>query len=161
MGLLSKKKTADYTIVIGCGRLGANLANTLSDEGGNVLIMDKDKDSFRKLSQSFGGLAVVGDGTDFDALNEAQIDQASVVVVVTNHDNANVMIAQIAREVFHVERVIARLYDPEREYIYHEFGIDTICPAVLSAKEIDKILSKTGADTGTDDTELVCGEEAK
>lgn len=113
------------------------------------------------MSQSFGGLAVVGDGTDFDALNEAQIDQASVVVVVTNHDNANVMIAQIAREVFHVERVIARLYDPEREYIYHEFGIDTICPAVLSAKEIDKILSKTGADTGTDDTELVCGEEAK
>lgn len=161
MGLFSKKKTDDYTIVIGCGRLGANLANTLSDEGGNVLIMDKDKDSFRKLSQSFGGLAIVGDGTDFDALKEAEIDQASVVVVVTNNDNANVMIAQIAREVYHVKHVIARLYDPEREYIYHEFGIATICPAVLSAKEIDKILSKTDVGSGTEDTQLDFEKDAK
>ncbi|MEA5060423.1 MAG: TrkA family potassium uptake protein [Candidatus Pelethousia sp.] len=161
MERFSKKKTAVYTIIIGCGRLGANLANALSDEGGNVLIMDKNKDSFRKLSQSFGGLAVVGDGTDFDALKEAQIDHASVAVVVTNNDNANVMIAQIAREVFHVERVIARLYDPEREYIYHEFGIDTICPAVLSAKEIDKILAKTDAVAGNESAEPVCGEKTK
>ena len=158
MGRLEKKKPDDYTIVIGCGRLGANLANTLSDEGGNVLIMDKNKVAFRKLSQSFGGLAVVGDGTDFDALSEAQIGKASVVVVVTNNDNANVMIAQIAREVFHVARVIARLYDPEREYIYREFGIDTICPAILSAKKIDGILSKPAAET--DGTELEFGEEA-
>ena len=136
------KKSTDYTIVIGCGRLGANLANTLSDEGSDVLIMDKNKDAFRKLSPSFGGLAVVGDGMDFDALQEAQIDKANVVVVVTNNDNANVMIAQIVREIFKVKRVISRLYDPEREYIYQEFGIDTICPAILSAKEIDKILSK-------------------
>lgn len=156
MGLLAKKKTDDYTIIIGCGRLGANLANTLSNAGGNVLIMDKNKDAFRKLSPSFGGLAVVGDGMDFYALHGAQIDKASAVVVVTNNDNANVMIAQIAREVFKVKRVIARLYDPEREYIYHEFGIDTICPAVLSAKEIDKILSETGAAA-----EPVYGEEAK
>jgi len=161
MGLLAKKKTADYTIIVGCGRLGANLANTLSDGGGNVLIMDKDKNSFRKLSPSFGGLAVVGDGTDFDALQGAQIDKASVVVVVTNNDNANVMIAQLAREVFKVERVIARLYDPEREYIYQEFGIDTICPAVLSAKEIDKILSKAGISAGIDEARSICGEEAK
>lgn len=143
MEFFKKKKSMDYTIVIGCGRLGANLANTLSDEGGNVLIMDKDKSAFRKLALSFGGLAVTGDGTDFDALQEAQMDQADVVVAVTNNDNVNVMIAQIARELFKVQHVIARLYDPERECIYQEFGIDTICPAVLSAKEIDKILSKS------------------
>lgn len=161
MGLFTTKKTADYMIIIGCGRLGANLANTLSDGGGNVLIMDKDKDAFRKLSPSFGGLAVVGDGTDFDALQDAQIGKASVVVVVTNNDNANVMIAQLAREVFKVKRVIARLYDPEREYIYHEFGIDTICPAVLSAKEIEKILSKTNEAAGTGMAVSACEVEAK
>lgn len=144
--LFGVKKSVNYTVVIGCGRLGANLANTLSDEGGNILIIDKEKDAFRKLSSSFGGLTVIGDGTDFDVLREARIDKADVVVVVTNNDNANVMIAQIVKELFRVRRVIARLYDPERECVYREFEIDTICPAVLSAKEIDKILSRTEAE---------------
>ena len=142
--LMDKKADENYTIVIGCGRLGANLANTLSDEGGNVLIIDKSKDAFRKLSPSFGGLSITGDALDLDVLQEAQINKASVVVAVTNSDNANIMVAQIARELFQIKRVIARLYDPERECVYREFGIDTICPAILSAKEIDKILSETG-----------------
>ena len=142
--LMDKKADENYTIVIGCGRLGANLANTLSDEGGNVLIIDKNKDAFRKMSPSFGGLSIIGDAPDLDVLQEAQINKASVVVAVTNSDNANIMVAQIARELFQIKRVIARLYDPERECVYCEFGIDTICPAVLSAKEIDKILSETG-----------------
>lgn len=136
-------KIHNYTIIIGCGRLGANLANTLSDNGEDVLIIDKNRDAFRKLSPAFGGLSLHGDATDLDVLQEAQIENASAVVAVTNHDNANILTAQIAREMFHIERVIARLYDPEREYVYREFGIDTICPAVLSVKEIDKILSRT------------------
>lgn len=145
MKLLSnKQRNENYTIIIGCGRLGANLANTLSDGGEDVLIIDKNKDAFRKLSPSYGGLSLIGDATDLDVLQEAQISNASAVVAVTNNDNANIMVAQIACEMFHIERVIARLYDPEREYVYREFGIDTICPAVLSVKEIDKILSKTG-----------------
>jgi trk system potassium uptake protein TrkA len=139
-----KKLNKDYTIIIGCGRLGANLANTLYDEGGNVLIIDKNKDSFRKLSPSFGGLTVTGDATDLDILQEAQITKADVVIAVTNNDNINIMTAQITREIFHITRVIARLYDPDKECVYREFGIDTICPAVLSVKEIEKIISKTG-----------------
>lgn len=133
-----------YIIIIGCGRLGANLANTLSDNGGNVLIVDKDKESFRKLSPSFGGITLAADATDLDVLQEAQFGKADVVVAVTNNDNVNIMAAQIAREQFQIQRVIARLYDPDREYVYREFGIDTICPAVLSVKEINKILSETG-----------------
>jgi trk system potassium uptake protein TrkA len=140
---MQKKPDVAYTIIIGCGRLGANLANTLSDEGANVLIIDKNKDAFRKLSPSFGGLSITGDALDLDVLQEAQIGKAGTVVAVTNSDNANIMAAQIARELFDVGRVIARLYDPERECVYREFDIDTICPAVLSAKEIDKILSGT------------------
>jgi K+ transport systems, NAD-binding component len=140
--LTSKQEYENYTIIVGCGRLGATLANTLSDKDGNVLIIDKNKDSFRKLSPSFGGLSIIGDATDIDVMLEAQIGNASAVIAVTNNDNANIMVAQIAREMFHIKRVIARLYDPEREYVYHEFGIDTICPAILSAKGIDKILSQ-------------------
>jgi trk system potassium uptake protein TrkA len=139
---INKQKNENYTIIIGCGRLGANLANTLSDNGEDVLIIDKNKEAFRKLSPAYGGLSLNGDATDLDILQEAQINNATTVIAVTNNDNANIMVAQIAREIFHIERVIARLYDPEREYVYHEFGIDTICPAVLSVKEIDKILSR-------------------
>lgn len=106
------------------------------------MIMDRSKDAFRKFPTSFGGLAVEGDGTNFICLKEAQIEKAATIVAVTNHDNINIMIAQIAKELFRTECVIARLYDPERECVYREFGVDTICPAVLSAKEIDKLLSK-------------------
>lgn len=131
-----------YTIIVGCGRLGANLANALSDAQGNVIIMDINKDAFRKLSPSFGGLAITADATDLDTLQEAGMDKASTVIAVTNNDNVNVMVAQLARELFKVREVIARLYDPERECVYQELGIETICPAVLSMKEIDKILGK-------------------
>lgn len=140
MGFFEKKKQTYYTVVIGCGRLGANIANTLSDKEIDVLIMDKDKEAFKKLSPSYGGLAIVGDGMDFDDLVEAKLNEADVVVVVTNNDNANVMIAQIAREIFKIKKVIARLYDTERECVYKEFGIDVICPSALSAREIDRLL---------------------
>nr|WP_314459741.1 TrkA family potassium uptake protein [uncultured Clostridium sp.] len=139
---INKQKNENYTIIIGCGRLGVNLANTLSDSGEDVLIIDKNKEAFRKLSPAFGGLSLNGDATDLDVLQEAQISNATAVIAVSNNDNANILVAQIAREIFHIERVIARLYDPEREYVYREFGIDTICPAILSVKEIDKILSR-------------------
>ena len=147
MKLFSPKKT-DYTIIVGCGRLGANLANALSDEGENVLIIDQDRDSFRRLSSSYGGLSVVANGTDLDALRDAEIQNASVVIAVTNHDNTNIMVAQMARDLFHVEDVIARLSDPERESVYQEFGIKTICPALLSAKEIDKLLTDRASKKG-------------
>lgn len=140
MKLFGTKKTSPYTIIIGCGRLGASLANELSSEGDNVLIMDGSKNAFRRLAPNFGGLSVVADGTDLDKLREAKIGNASAVIAVTNHDNTNIMIAQIARDLFGVERVIARLYDPASESVYKRLGINTICPSVLSAKEIDKML---------------------
>ena len=140
MKLLHPNNTPGYTIIIGCGRLGANLANTLSDEGENVLIMDETKESFRRLASNYGGLSIVGNGTEFDKLQEARIDRATAVIAVTNDDNTNIMAAQIAREIFNVKKVIARLHDPECEIVYRELGIDTICPAVLSAKEIDKLM---------------------
>lgn len=140
MKLFERKKPKNYTIIIGCGRLGANLANELSNAEENVLIMDKNGSAFRRLAPNFGGLSVVADGTDLDKLREARIESASAVIAVTNDDNTNIMVAQIARELFGVDRVIARLYDPECESVYQKLGISTICPSALSAKEIDKLL---------------------
>lgn len=141
MNFFSKIKRADYTIIVGCGRLGASLANTLSDNGANVLVLDKDERSFRKLSSSYGGLTLEGDATDISTLRDAGIERAQVVVSVTDDDNTNIMVAQIARELYRTPHVVCRLYDPERECVYHEFGINTICPAVLSANEISKLLN--------------------
>ena len=138
--LFSNKKNGDYTIIVGCGRLGANLADILSDSGGNIAIIDKDPDAFRKLSTSYGGIVMTGDATEMSVLNNAEIEKATTVISVTNKDNINIMVAQLAKEMFNIERVIARLYDPECECVYREFGIDTICPAALSTKEIDKLL---------------------
>jgi trk system potassium uptake protein TrkA len=140
-GMLNRiKNKGKYTIIVGCGRLGASLANQLSDKGENVLVIDRDEQSFRKLSQDFGGLTVKGDGTEIPVLNDVNIRKASSVIAVTNHDNTNVMIAQIAKEVFHIDNVIARLYDPDRECVYREFQINTICPVVLSSARVGQMM---------------------
>ena len=140
MGLFDSEKKSDYTVIVGCGRLGANLAGTLSDEGKSVLVIDASEASFRKLPPSYGGQTLVGDATDIQLLREADIQHAATVVSVTNNDNVNIYVAQLAKEMFGIAHVIARLYDPQRDCVYEEFGIDTICPALLSAKEIDKLL---------------------
>lgn len=130
----------DYTVIVGCGRLGGNIANTLSDMGEDILIIDKREDAFRKLSPSFGGMTMVGDAADIDCLRDAQIQDASTLIVVTDDDNTNILIAQMVKDFFYTEHVITRLYDPERQCVYDELGIETICPALLSAKEIGKLL---------------------
>lgn len=141
MGLFSNKKKRDYSIIAGCGRLGANLACALYDRGTNVLIIDSNEEAFGKLSPSFGGLTYVGDAMEIFVLDEADIKNATVVAAVTNNDNTNILIAQLAKELFHLPHVIARLHDPEKECVYRELGIDTIFPGVLSAKEVDRILN--------------------
>lgn len=140
MGILKDKKANDYIIIVGCGRLGANLSNSLSDSGCGVMIIDEREEAFRKISPSYGGLSLVGNATELNTLNEANIDNATAIIIVTNNDNTNILVAQIVKEIYKIEHVIARLYDPERECVYREFGIDTICPAILSAKEIQKLL---------------------
>lgn len=135
------KAADDYTIIIGCGRLGSKIANTLSDKGKNVLVMDKSGDSFRRLSSGFGGLNTIGDGTDIDRLQEAQIANASTVVAVTDSDNTNILVAQMAKSLFHVPQVVARLCDPEKRYVFQEEDIHVVCPSLLSAQEINSYMN--------------------
>lgn len=133
-------KNKDYTIIVGCGRLGASLANRFSEDGGNVLVIDEDKNSFRKLSPNYGGMVIQGDATEISVLRRAEIKNATSVIAVTNHDNTNIMVAQLAKELFHIDNVIARLYDPDRECVYRELEINTICPVVLSTRKVDQLL---------------------
>ncbi|MEG0292389.1 MAG: TrkA family potassium uptake protein [Anaerovoracaceae bacterium] len=140
------RRDKDYSVIIGCGRLGATIASSLSDMGKNVLIMDTKEDSFRKLSPSFAGQTMVGDATDYSVLKEANISQATVLIPVTHSDNTNIMISQIAKEIFNVETVIARLYDPERDVVYKEFGIETIYPAYLESSQVLKWYGGDGDD---------------
>ena len=133
-------KNKDYTIIVGCGRLGASLASRFSEDGGNVLVIDEDKNSFRKLSPNYGGMVIQGDATEISVLKRAEIKNATSVIAVTNHDNTNIMVAQLAKELFHIDNVIARLYDPDRECVYRELQINTICPVVLSTRKVDQLL---------------------
>lgn len=120
-----------YIVIAGSGRLGASLATELSSEDHDVIIIDRDPVSFKRLGRSFGGLTVVGTVIDEDTLRQAQIERADVFAAVTSSDAANIMAVQIARQIFHVPKVIARISDPGRESAYRDFGFLTICPTVF------------------------------
>ena len=140
------KKLEDKRIVImGCGRLGANLADYLYEQGHEVIVVDSDEDAFRKLSASYGGLTFISDATELETFDKLEIDEQTTMIVVTDSDNTNILISQVAREVYHVKTIICRLYDPQRECVYDEFHIDTICPTYLSVHRIEDILKERGA----------------
>lgn len=130
-----------YVIVIGCGRVGAQLAKSLASEGHNVVVVDKDASSFRRLGSTFNGLTLEGMGFDEEVLQEAGIEKADAVAVVTDLDNTNLMITEMATKLFGVERTIARLYNPEKERAYQQLGLEYVCGTLLTAERIlDKIV---------------------
>ncbi len=130
------KKDILFIVVIGCGRLGAYLANRLSGQGCSVVVIDQHQAAFDGLTVEFGGFRVEGDCTEVAVLKQAKIERADIVVATTNEDNINLMVAQIARQVFKVPRVIARVYQPERETVYRVMGIETICPTTLAGEHL-------------------------
>lgn len=121
-------------LIMGCGRVGAQLATLLDSEGHQVTVMDLDSNSFRRLPAAFRGRAVVGNGIDADALRRAGIETVDAFVACSQGDNRNVMAAQIAKHKFGVRRVLCRIYDPIRETIYHELGLETISPTTVGAR---------------------------
>jgi trk system potassium uptake protein len=120
-------------IIVGCGRLGGLLANRLSSAGHSVVVVDRRDTSFDKLSPNFSGFRIIGDAVENHILKQANIETADYLFAITTEDNTNLMLAQVAKEIFKVPHVIARVYDPAREKIYREFGIETISPTALSA----------------------------
>ena len=120
-------------VIMGCGRVGAQLAGLLDADGHQVAVLDNDPYSFRRLPPDFNGTALVGNGIDQEALKRAGIEEADTFVAVTQGDNRNVMAAQIARHIFNVPRVVCRIYDPLRQEIYQTLGIEAISPTTVFA----------------------------
>ncbi|WP_373500825.1 TrkA family potassium uptake protein [Desulfococcus sp.] len=122
-----------YIVIVGCGRLGSHLANQLSRGGDSVVVIDRDHATFGNLSADFSGFRVEGDATQMSVLREARLNRADILIATTHKDNINLMAAQVARRIFGVSHVLARVFDPRREAVYTRLGIDTICPTSLAA----------------------------
>lgn len=130
-----------YVIIVGCGRVGAELAKLLSAEGHDVVIIDKRQSSFERLGSSFNGLSLKGNGFDLGLLKQAGVEKADAFCAVTNGDNTNLIAAQVAKKIFRVPKVFARVYDPQRAHIYAALGLDIMSGTILFAAMLrDKII---------------------
>lgn len=125
-----------HFVIMGCGRVGATLAHTLEDAGHSVAIIDQDDRAFRRLRTGFAGRKVTGVGFDRETLKQADIEQAYAFAAVSSGDNSNVLATRVARETFHVEHVVARIYDPGRAEIYQRLGIPTVAAVRWSADQV-------------------------
>ena len=115
-------------IVVGCGRVGSTVARTLAEEGWDVTAVDETETALARLGDRWSGGFVVGHGMDLAVLREAGIESAEAVVVATDGDNTNIVVAQIARDMFEVKCVVVRLLDPARASFYAARGLDVVCP---------------------------------
>jgi trk system potassium uptake protein TrkA len=118
-------------VIMGCGRVGSQLASLLDADGHDVTILDINEYSFRRLAPAFKGTALLGSGTEEDSLKRAGIEEADAFVAVTQGDNRNVMAAQITKHIFNVPRVICRFYDPLREELYSTLGLEAFSPTTI------------------------------
>jgi trk system potassium uptake protein TrkA len=139
-------------VIMGCGRVGAQLAIQLDREGHEVTVLDLNAGQFQRfLPPDFRGRKVVGDGRDQDALRRAGVEGADAFVSVTQGDNRNVMAAQMAKIIFNVPRVVCRIYDPMREEMYHMLGLHTISPTRVGAALMMRALTEAEEPTAVNE----------
>ncbi|MGC8544980.1 MAG: potassium transporter TrkA [Mesoaciditoga sp.] len=133
-----------YVIIVGCGYFGASLALKLADEGHDVVVIDKDKTSFSKLGMAFNGLTIIGVGIDEDILKKAGIEKSGAVIAATRDDNTNIMIAEIAKTIYKVPKVMARVYLQSKIGTYKDFNVDFVCPTTIGVEEMYNMLFSDG-----------------
>jgi trk system potassium uptake protein TrkA len=135
-------------IIMGCGRVGAELATLFDREGQEVTILDIDPDSFGQLPTDFKGSCVVGNGIDQDVLRRVGLAEADAFIAVTPGDNRNVMASQMAKHVFGVPRVVCRIFDPIRQELYHNLGLETVSPTREVARLLKEALERASGSAG-------------
>ncbi|HLA15646.1 MAG TPA: TrkA family potassium uptake protein [Candidatus Limnocylindrales bacterium] len=128
------------SVIIGCGRVGATLAQNLEAEGHQVVIIDVVTAAFERLPSSFKGTAIRGDGTDEDTLRRAGAEDADLFLALTEGDNRNVMAAQLAAEALGARRIVAKINDPVRAEAYADLGIATLCRTNLMVDVVREYL---------------------
>jgi trk system potassium uptake protein TrkA len=131
-------------IIMGCGRTGAQMAALMDSAKHDVTVLDVNAASLRRLPPSFSGKALMGDGTDEETLRRAGVEGVDAFVALTQADNRNIMAAQIAKYVFHVPRVICRVYDPLRTDVYEALGLEAISPTTIFSEIIKSRLEGNG-----------------
>jgi trk system potassium uptake protein TrkA len=129
-------------VIMGCGRVGAALATMLDADGHDVTVLDIRPDAFKRLPPQFKGRKHAGNGIDQEVLARIGLDQADAFVAVTQGDNRNVMATQMAKHLFGVRRNLCRIYDPIREEIYGDLGLETISPTLVGAKMLKDLLDR-------------------
>jgi trk system potassium uptake protein TrkA len=134
-------------IVIGCGRVGAGLAQNLNQRGHAVTVVDSDPDAFQPLGPAFRGQKITGIGFDREVLLRTGIERADGLAAVTASDETNVVTAQVARHVFRVPKVVARVNHPRQAAIYHRLGLQTIAPTTWGINRIADLLCHSQLDT--------------
>ncbi len=133
-------------IIMGCGRIGSQISMILDRDGHEITVIDHDANSAGRLGKDFRGRVISGVGFDRSVLLEAGIEQADAFVAASASDNANIVAARIARNIYHVPRVVARLYDPRRAEIYQRLGLTTISSTTWAAERIRQVLTHTDFD---------------
>ncbi len=124
------------TVIVGCGRVGAVIADSFDQAGHEVIVVDTSTGAFDRLPSSFKGTAIRGDGTDETVLRRAGAIDADIFLAMTEGDNRNVLMAQLAAEELGAQRVIAKINDPVRAAAYADLGVATICRTTLMADAI-------------------------
>lgn len=128
-------------IVMGCGRVGSQVSLLLAERGHEVTVIDHDDNALARLGPSFKGRLVRGLGFDRSVLLEAGVENAEGFVAASSSDNANIVAARTARNIFHVPRVVARLYDPVRAEVYQRLGLTTISSTAWGAERIVEVVT--------------------
>jgi trk system potassium uptake protein len=138
-----------FIIIMGCGRVGARVAQMLTKSGHEVTIMDIQSSAFNRLGADFKGQTVLGDATDQEVLKRAGIDRADAFLAATQGDNRNIMASQIAKHVCGVERVVTRIYDPLRSDTFSALGLHAISPTIIGANAFYEELTGQPASSAT------------
>ena len=129
-----------HVVIMGCGRVGSELAARLESGQHTVAVIDKNPNAFRSLRYGFKGEKVQGYGFDEDAQRQAGIERADAFAAVSSGDNSNIVAARLAREKFEVPRVVARIYDPRRAEIYQRLGIPTVATVKWTTDQVMRFL---------------------
>ena len=130
---------------MGCGRVGSSLATELEAAGHTVAVIDQAREAFRRLGPNFKGRTVTGVGFDREVLLEAGIQDADAFAAVSNGDNSNILAARVAREMYGIQNVVARIYDPGRAEIYQRLGIPTVATVIWASDQILRRILPGGA----------------
>lgn len=141
---MEKTNTAEHIVIIGCGRVGVELALSISHQGYNVTIVDPKEQAFDRLGPDFRGRTVRGESFDPAVLKRAGIETAHGFAAVTSSDSVNIVTARVARDVFHVPHVVARVYNPRRVPIYEKLGLQTVASSSWGAQRIEQLLLHPG-----------------